>query len=105
MNMEYMLPYSIPNIQTGVYMMDCQIFSSNGTLLRKNAEVYPNGFNFIVKSFLSSTLLYPLVAFGFIRGGEVRQFGCVSDEAIVCFEFNCYIEQLRASGSSLVHIV
>ena len=94
MNMEYMVPYSLPNIMTGVYLIDCQFFSSNDTLLWKNSEVYQNGFNFIVKSFLTSTVFYPLVAFGLIREGETRQFECVSDEAFVCFGFDCYLEYI-----------
>lgn len=94
MNMEYMVPYSAPNILTGVYMIDCQFFGSNDTLLWKNSEVYQNGFNFIVKSFLTSTVFYPLVAFGLIREGETRQFECVSDEAFVCFGFDCNLEYI-----------
>lgn len=94
MNMEYMVPYSAPNILTGVYMIDCQFFSQNGTLLWKNAEVYQNGFNFIVKSILASTVFHPLVAFGLVREGEIRQFECVSDEAFVCFGFDCHLEFL-----------
>ena len=103
--MEYMLPYSAPNIWTGVYMIDCQIFSSNGTLLRKSAEVYQNGFTFIVKSFLASTVFYPLAAFGFIREGETREFECVSDEAFVCFGFDCELELFPTGRSRAIYVV
>lgn len=87
-------------------MLDCRIFSANGTLLRKNAEVYTNGLNFIVKSFLASTMFYPLVAFGIIREGETRQFECISDEAFVfCAGCDTYVGEFGASRQCAVYAI
>ena len=83
MTLEYMLPYMLPNIHVGVYYLDCEFFSANHTLLRTNSQVFMTGLGFTVKSILSSTLFYPLLAVGLIREGEVRRFECISDELFV----------------------
>ena len=79
----YTLPYLLPNYLENVYTIEAQVLSKNRTVLAASNYTYTNDLRFAINAVLTYTFLYPLVAFGVVRNGEVRRMPCFVQEDFV----------------------
>ncbi|OAO14953.1 hypothetical protein AV274_3300 [Blastocystis sp. ATCC 50177/Nand II] len=76
----YTLPYLLPNYFESVYSIEAQVLSKNKTVLATSTQTYTTDIRFAVNAVLTYLFLYPLVALGVVRNGEVRRMPCFIQE-------------------------
>lgn len=79
----YTLPYLLPNYFESVYSIEAQVLSKNKTVLATSTQTYTTDIRFAINAVLTYLFLYPLVALGVVRNGEVRRMPCFIQEDFV----------------------
>lgn len=100
----YTLPYLFPNYLESVYSIEAKVLSKNKTVLATSTQTYTTDMRFVINAVLTYSLLYPLVALGIVRNGEVRKMSCFIQEDFVCFLFSSH-SQLVQNSIETIHVI